>query len=351
MLLEPRIDRAALLAAVENLYGLEITAAEFIPVGWSSAAYTLDTSPTPHPPPRASAPHTSLRPDAPLPHSSPGQPQFFLKLWPGGRDAEAAVARLPLLQHLHTTGFRARVPYPLPTTDGQLSAKVPAGAIALFPYLAGTTPPDWPRWPSAVLTELGHTIADLHGITLSSGVRAFRERLSITIADDLRYHLADKAIQPFRSDVLDQLDRLYELQRAARRLHLQYVVSHTDLLGDNILVSGDRLGVLDWDGALLAPREFDLAMLLHCEQPTDPTALQHTLAVYPGVPLHRELFAFFLLRRYLEDFTARAVRLHDGGLMPEEAADARTGLHQWGAAQWIHLDETLAVVREELNQR
>lgn len=323
MLVEPRVDRAALLAAVRDLYGIEVDEAEFVPVGWAAAGYVLRG----------------------------GGERYFLKLWPGGRDAAAAITRLPLVQRLHYLGFRARVPYPLVSKGSEPSASVPAGVVALFPFLPGTTPPGWPRWPAEVLEELGRTLAELHSVD-PGGVLPFRERFAVTVADELRYHLADKVVRPFRADLLDQLDRLHELQRSARRLARRFVVCHTDLLGDNVLVDTEgRLSVLDWDGSLLAPPELDLAMLLIGEQPIDTVALRRVLAVYPDVPLQRDLFAFFLLRRYAEDFTARVIRLHQGGLTPDEITDATDGLRTWGSSQWTHLDETLEQIRDALTRR
>ncbi|GAA0954278.1 hypothetical protein GCM10009554_59780 [Kribbella koreensis] len=279
MLVEPRLDRAALLDTLREHYGLAFEALRFIPVGWASAAYEVQA----------------------------GDDRYFLKLWPDGRDAAGAVARLPLVLRLHELGFR--VPYPVATAEGALSASVAAGVVALSPFLAGVTPAGWPRWPLAVLDELGRTVAGLHAAT---------SRLSVA-------------------------------------LPTQYVLSHADLVGDNILVDDDgRISLLDWDEAYLAPPELDLAMLLHGEQPTDAEAFRRALAVYPSdVPLSEDLFAFFLLRRYLDDYTARVLRLHQDELDPAVEADARDGLRRWGSGQWVHLDRTLGLIRGALleNQR
>jgi hypothetical protein len=80
--------------------------------------------------------------------------------------------------------------------------------------------------------------------------------------------------------------------------------------------------------------------------------LRRVLAVYPReVPLSVDLFAFFLLRRYVEDYTARVVRLHDGELDSVQADEARDGMRRWGSEQWERLDETLSVVRSCLRER
>jgi aminoglycoside phosphotransferase (APT) family kinase protein len=156
-------------------------------------------------------------------------------------------------------------------------------------------------------------------------------------------------LRPYEAELSQQLDRLDELQRLARLARSPFVVTHTDLIGNNLLVDDEgQLSVLDWDDVRLAPPEYDLSLLLHGVQPMDSRALSIVLEVYPPRPLRLELFAFFLLRRALEDFTARVVVLSDDGLTPDEIADASEGLELWGADQWRHHDRLLDLTRAAL---
>lgn len=300
MLSEPRVDRAALVDAVRTSYGITVDSLRFIPVGWASACYDIDQ-------------------------------RYFLKLWLNPDDAAQAVARLPLVQQLHSHGFRARVPYPLETEDGGLCVDTAFGVLALFPFLPGTTPAGWPRWSDSVLDELGLVLTDLHAVTPS----------------------VDLPREDFVIDGLVPNERLAELQSVVRRLPQRFVVCHTDLIGDNLLVDPDgRLSALDWDTALLAPPECDLALLLHGEQPVDDHLFRRVLALYPAdVPLELDLFAFFLLRRYVADYSARATRLEQGGLSAVDVAEAREGMVTWGSGQWARLDRTLGFVRAALAER
>jgi Ser/Thr protein kinase RdoA (MazF antagonist) len=325
VLQEPPVDRAALRYAVQELYGVAVDGLRFIPVGWTSAGYELRS----------------------------GSDSYFLKLWPGGRDAADAVARLPLVRQLHEHGLRARVPYPVATRQGGLSASVPAGIVALFPFLPGTTPPGWPHWPDSVLDELGRTLAELHAATPAlASVLPARERFVVTVGDELRPYLSDRLLRPWRADIMDQLERLQQLQRSVRRLPERFVLCHTDLLGDNVLVDEQvRLSALDWDGATLAPPERDLAVLLLGEQPVGGNILNRVLEVYPEMPLRLDLFAFFLLRRYVEDYTARVIRLHQQDTLGPDAQEALEGMRLWGSDQWARLDDTLDLVRDTLSRR
>jgi Ser/Thr protein kinase RdoA (MazF antagonist) len=311
MLVEPAIDRSALTSAVHQYYGLTVTSMEFVPVGWGTAGYRLWA----------------------------GESQYFLKLWP--REAPDALARLPIVQELHEHGLR--VPYPLATEDHQLSVRIPAGVIAVFPFLAGQSPPEWPICPRPVLEEVGRTIGQLHSLQLDL---PFREEFAVRPREHLRPYLGGSVLRPYERELAGQLDRLDELRAAALAAPGSFVVTHTDLIGNNILVDGEgRISLLDWDDVRLAPPEYDLSLLLHGVQPVDGRAFGIVLEVYPRRPLRIELFAFFLLRRALDDFTARVVVLSEGDRTPHEIADARAGLELWGAEQWRHLDRRLDLIR------
>jgi Ser/Thr protein kinase RdoA (MazF antagonist) len=303
VLSDPLPDHTALLSTICTSYGVTAERLTFIPRGWVSAGYELRAA------------------DA----------VYFVKLWLTPDDAARAVARLPLVQRLHSAGFRARLPYPVEALDGSLSVPAAGGIAALFPFLPGTTPRRWPRWSDDVLDELGHVLTDLHAVTPS--IELPREDFSIA--------------------GLVPNDRLSRQQDVVRRLPERFVVSHTDLIGDNLLVGADgRLSALDWDTAMLAPPEQDLALLLHGEQPVDNHALRRVLAVYPrDVPLELDMFAFFTLRRYVADYTARVIRLQEPGLAAAEAAEAREGMVTWGSAQWSRLERTLALVEAVLVER
>jgi Ser/Thr protein kinase RdoA (MazF antagonist) len=307
MLVEPAIDRSSLATAVHRYYGLPVDSIEFVPVGWGTAGYVLNGS------------------------------QYFLKLWP--RESPGALARLPVVRELHRHGLR--VPYPLETRESQLSVRLPAGVIAVFPFLPGESPPNWPNWPQPVLREVGRTLAQLHAIPLRL---PFREDFAVRPREAYRPHYGREVLAPYEAELLDQLDRLDELQATARLVPSRFVVTHTDLIGSNILVDdAGGVSVLDWDDVRLAPPEYDLSLLLHGVQPMGGAALEAVLEVYPARRLRIELFAFFLLRRSLDDFFAR-IELLATDPAPTAAAEAREGLRLWGADQWRHLDRLLKCI-------
>jgi hypothetical protein len=119
----------------------------------------------------------------------------------------------------------------------------------------------------------------------------------VTVGDELRPYLSDRLLKPWRADILDQLDRLQQHEQG-------------------------RLSAPDWDGATVAPPEHDLAVLL-----------------------------LFLLRRYVEDYTARVIRLHQHDTLGPDAQEALEGMRLWGSDQWARLEDTLDLVRDSLGRR
>jgi len=157
--------------------------------------------------------------------------------------------------------------------------------------------------------------------------------------DDLAPCELREVMRPRRHEVLAQLDRLAWFGAAARRQPAPEVLCHTDFGGDNLLVHGSGLSVLDWDTATVGPVELDLRLAAE-------TDAAHFLGAYRAAggdvtSVTIERLAFYLLRRYVEDMTARFLRMLDEDPRPDEAADAIAGMHTWGFEQWARLDDVL----------
>jgi aminoglycoside phosphotransferase (APT) family kinase protein len=100
--------------------------------------------------------------------------------------------------------------------------------------------------------------------------------------------------------LLGMQQRVQALGDAVRSRPRELVLCHGDLRGDNLL--GDRAGrvwLVDWDGAVLAPRERDL--VLFAGRGFEPFLAGYQRAADHGIHVDADLLAFFLLRRNLED--------------------------------------------------
>lgn len=259
-----------------------------------------------------------------------GGERYFLKLWPDTLTGRAGAARrdvvLRLLRALHDRRLYPRVPYPVARRDGALWATLSGSSFAVFPFISGRSPSEW---SAALQEEWARTFAAIHRATpMLRDVLPPRETFDIPFEAHLRCgletleHVGPRertgtralrdTILPRRDDILAQLARLHRLQENVRRLSGPFVLCHTDMGGDNLLVDeSGRLWVLDWDDASLAPPEHDL----HEARWGDfGRILEIYLEAGGAHPLHLDHFAFCLLRRYLGDMTVRLLRILDEDL-------------------------------------
>ncbi|HEY7343389.1 MAG TPA: aminoglycoside phosphotransferase family protein [Ktedonobacterales bacterium] len=336
---EPAIDRASLLELIHAAYGLAVEAITFVPVGYVAVCYVL--------------------------RCSDGS-RYFLKLWPNTATGRWSSARqaiiLPLVRAIYDRGVYRHVAYPLATRDNALWATFHGDRFAIFPYLPGQHAP-LSAWPLAFADEYARALAAIHrGTALLEDVLPPRETFALSFEDDLRASLpaiaaigpqARPGLQALRDlisrrgdDVLSQLERLCALQARARSLPEAAVLCHTDLAGDNILVDEDgRLSLLDWDGAVVATPEYDLKEAVGEDFGRVITVY---LAAGGAQPLEADRFAFYLLRRYLEDFSARVVNILHHNTTHEEDADDLEGMEVWGISRWNQLDATLVTIATAL---
>lgn len=339
---EPTIDRPRLLQAVHDAYGITVHTAEFVPVGYAAACYVL-----------------GIRKQA----------QYFLKLWPNTHAGRAAAARrrvyLPLVRALFERGLFTRVPYPLRARNGSLCSVFDECPYAVMSLVPGSTPSGWPDWPDSLWDELGCTMARIHRATDSvADLLPPRESFAIPFEADLRRGLERigsvdvrarpglralrDLVLPRRDNVLAQLERLHGFRESVRALPSTFVLCHTDLGGDNVLVDdAGHMAVLDWDEVTLAPPEHDLQS---AAGPHMGRLLRAYRAGGGSAPLYVEQFAFCLLRRCLHDMAVRLLRILDEHTTWVEDEAALRGIQLWGFDQWDALDVTLEQIAGALDE-
>lgn len=139
--------------------------------------------------------------------------------------------------------------------------------VAALPRLPGIAR----RLPADLAASMA-TIHRLDPDPVVSAVRAAAPTTALTV-DELLPHLRAGAATADRADLLDALDRLLEVRPDEE----SPVLCHGDLHPLNLLVDGDRVTVLDWTGAVVAPAAYDVAwtwLLLRYPPLTVPTALR-----------------------------------------------------------------------------
>ncbi|WP_104205267.1 phosphotransferase enzyme family protein [Billgrantia saliphila] len=198
--------------------------------------------------------------------------EFFLKLRRGRPDP----ATLSVPQWLANQGL-AHVVAPLATRTGELWAKFGSLHAVLYPFVEGhsgwqveLTPGQW--------RTLGKTLRSVHEATLPHTLLqrlpretyspVWRQRVAAWLA---RLPAVTSGSEPGRrmigllkrqqSVIRHIVDRATALAGELRRQDLPCCLCHGDLHAGNVLVSNERLALIDWDTLWLAPRERDLMFI------------------------------------------------------------------------------------------
>lgn len=245
MLEKPDLHDEKIVACLRDDYGAQAVSVEFLPLGYDANAgvYRVEVADG----------------DA-----------YFLKAKKGGVDATS----LAVPRALRDAGI-AQIAAPLLTRDGRLSADADAFALIVYPFIEGTT-----------VMESG--LSDDGWRELGAVVRRMHET---RLPDDLARQLARESFVPPKIDLLRAVDaavmaRSFEapyqremaaLWRGQRDLiltiadraetygrllqsrSLPFVLCHADIHTANVLVDAEgQFFIVDWDGAMLAPKERDL---------------------------------------------------------------------------------------------
>lgn len=235
--------------ALAAAYGLDVVELSFLPLGHDSSAWVY-----------------SARTAAGVRH--------FVKLRAGA--VNEAGLRVPHL--LHASGVRGVVA-PIATRAGALWAAAGPFALILYPFVegasgmeAGLTDRQW--------ADYGATLRQIHTTPVPAELAALmrRERFEPPGADQLRQVDAALAGAPpddpdaralaglwraRRDEIMRLLARAEELGAALARRGPPLVLCHADVHTGNVLRDGDeRVWIVDWDEAVLAPRERDLMFVV-----------------------------------------------------------------------------------------
>jgi Ser/Thr protein kinase RdoA (MazF antagonist) len=160
----------------------------------------------------------------------------------GGRSGPALDWELDLLQELAGAGFT--VPRPVPAFDGRRRV----GGLVVLTWMDGEAPADEGGW-GLVADELARLHRHTAGRRQRPGFASTRELLAADRGGDVRLDLMPAEV--------------VALCRAAwsRLACGPAVVVHGDPGPQNLRLSGDRVGLLDWDESRVDCPELDLAWL------------------------------------------------------------------------------------------
>ncbi|GAA1590976.1 phosphotransferase enzyme family protein [Kribbella karoonensis] len=240
--------------------------------------------------------------------------RWFVKRWKDG----AEPLGLTQLEELHGLGLP--VVEPLRTVDGELSARSGSRAYAVFPYVAGRTA-TWEDW-RAVARALRQVHEAPRQVTLPPA----------DVSEPHIHNLVRYLRHPWIADRADLVrTAIARLDDVRTRLKpVPEVVCHTDFHGLNVLIGadGEVAAILDWESAVIGPREYDLWVA------ADGEPLAEFLDAYGADGLDPDHLEFALLARGLRDLAARVMTEVD-----------RPGVDTWGFDRIARVDSNLEIFR------
>jgi spectinomycin phosphotransferase len=288
MLGKPDIPEDLLTDCLRERYDIDARCVEFLPIGndENSALYRVDAN---------------------------DDRAYFLKLRLGEFDASSAT--LPkLLSDQGVPGVIA----PMENVRGQVWTRADRYNLVLFRFVQGHTAfkvelseRNW--------HELGKAMRALHDTELpaemGSALRSetyparWRDATRALLARDLTPFDAAteetaRVLSARRDEILELVGRADELAQVACRDASMYVLCHGDIHGNNVLVDGEgTLFVVDWDTAVLAPKERDLMFIGGgvggCWNAEHETELFYQ--GYGAVDIDAATLAYYRYDRVLED--------------------------------------------------
>jgi spectinomycin phosphotransferase len=245
MLEKPGVQDARIVARLQDEYGLRVDDLSFLPLGADEA----------------SAVYRAVAKD---------KTPYFVKLRLGLFDEMSVLVP----RYLSDQGIGHLVP-PLPTMSGQLWANLYAFKLIVYPLVEGRDAYEVPlsddNWRS-----LGRALKRIHTVELPPALasrlpqetypsrwRQMARTFLASAKDGVHEDSIARELAVFllakQQVVVDLIGRAERLAAALRAQSPELVLCHADLHAGNILIDGSGdFYIVDWDDAILAPKERDL---------------------------------------------------------------------------------------------
>lgn len=239
---------------------------------------------------------------------------WFVKVWRGSETP----ARLGLLGELRAAGLP--VPAPIPARTGELHAWWNGRPYAVFDFVDGRPgrDDDWHLTVRAL-----KRVHELGGIDLPPGSM---DEPEIWLLRDMLDH---PWIKDRSREVAENIVRLEAAIERSGTKAVPRVVCHRDFLGQNLLIGNGQVeAILDWEQAVIGPREHDLWMA------AESSHGELLLAEYGARDLDSDHLEYALLARALGDMAARVLTETD-----------QPGVQTWGFDRIARLERDLAMFR------
>ena len=289
MLEKPNLPDAAIVSCLQSAYGLSVDRITFLPLGAdpNTAVYRAVTA---------------------------DQTAYFVKLRSGRLDEYAVL----LPRWLSDQGV-GQVIAPIANQAGGLWARLADFTLTLYPFVEGRngyetdlSAEHW-RELGAALKRM-HTLAPPPALALPKETydpqwrervkrylgRAANERFDDPVAAQVAALLRSK-----RDEIRELIGRTEQLAQAFQERSPRFVVCHADIHAANVLIDADdTLYLVDWDTAMLAPKEHDLMFAGGGQYGAARTPQQEERLFYQGygeTQIDQTGLAYYRYERIIQD--------------------------------------------------
>lgn len=307
MKFEFALDKPALMETIRQVYGYPVSTLTFVPEGMVGCHYIADCA---------------------------DGKRTFVTLLTDNHMAALQTRRLDftlaLISNLYERGLFTAQPAVCRALDGRLKADFQGQPLVLYEYIPGDNLGEEARpYPPEVLTGLGRLAAQLHCASAEVGMEVpFIEQFDL----------------PFEQPLLERLAELEQIKDDARpgKVELrELILPRREILR----TPQGELFIVDWEGVLLGPAEFDLFIFAGEGFPTLLTEYYRCA----GKPrLHPELFGYYFFRRNLEDLTEFIIRIMQENTTAEENRYELDLLTSDCLANWPFLENGVEWAREQI---
>ncbi|CAH0120940.1 MULTISPECIES: phosphotransferase family protein [unclassified Paenibacillus] len=208
------------------------------------------------------------------------------------------------------SGLKGKIPVPLPTNSGQYKCEDDDGIYLLYDYIEGETIGDRALTAEQV-EELARIVAELHryGEDIPLDTDAIKEHFEVPFLRQLRNALSNEfhhipndiqlLITPYTDRFIELADTVDRLSVRLRNSNVKMTLCHTDIHPWNLMQSGRRLLLIDWEGLKLAPVEAD--MMFFVEEPYYDEFMSVYRKYHKSYAINPDALQFYQWRRKLED--------------------------------------------------
>ena len=310
MLDKPCLKDDQIITCLCEDYGLAVRAMDFLPFGYDA--------------------------DAGVYRVLAGEQRYFLKVRRGPVQAWSI-----LLPHYLGAHGMKHVVAPLLTRAGAPCGTVESYTLILYPYVDGTN-----AWNTGLSDgqwqTLGTTLNQLHTIRLSPDLlRQMPQWMALIRA--LHADIQDQtASNPFEHELIAFwrahykeigmiIERTAQLGEALQGIARPFVSCHADIHLANVLVDTQgQIFIVDWDEAILAPKERDLMFVTIGGFVTEERIESAFFDGYGETGIDPLVMAYYRYGRAMEDLSAFAERV----VAPDASDATRQDSLDWFKAQF-----------------